>query len=155
METTLRLNAVAQTIAGRRNTVSLPAPLRAVYPLTTPTSLNLRTRAAHSDSADCPSERSSSSSGCPTVLASRAQEKFLPAVELRPGLESFLNRMYVLLRAKRASIGRARMGLMDFEAQGSQGPQAILDVCRGHLTTKQRRKEQTLILARPTTKTID
>ena len=37
---------LAQPIAGCRNTVSLPAPLRAVYPLTTRTSLNLRTRAS-------------------------------------------------------------------------------------------------------------
>ena len=28
------------------------------------------------------------------------------------------------------------MGLMDFEARGSQGPQAVLDVRRGLLTTK-------------------
>ena len=42
---------------------------------------------------------------------------------------------YVLLRAKRASVGRARMGLMDFEARGSQVPQTVLDVRR---TTRKR-----------------
>ena len=42
------------------------------------------------------------------------------------------------------------MGLVDFEAQGSQEPQVVLDVHRGRLTTRQRRKAQTLILAAPT-----
>ena len=51
--------------------------------------------------------------------------------------------------AAQASLGDARMGLMDLEARGSQGPQAVLDVRRGNLTTKQRRKTQTLILAAP------
>jgi len=46
------------------------------------------------------------------------------------------------------------MGLMDFEARGSQGPQAVLDVRRGLLTTRQRRKAQTLILAAPEKKEI-
>jgi len=44
------------------------------------------------------------------------------------------------------------MGLMDFEARGSQGPQAVLDVRRGNLTTLQRRKAQTLMLASPAKK---
>jgi len=57
----------------------------------------------------------------------------------------------LLARAAQASLGGARMGLMDFEARGSQVPQAVLDVSRGHLTTKQRRKAQTLILGRTAT----
>ena len=60
--------------------------------------------------------------------------------------------MALLARAAQASLGDARMGLMDFEARGSQGPQAVLDVRRGLLTTRQRRKTQTLILAAPTKK---
>ena len=58
--------------------------------------------------------------------------------------------MVFLALAERASLEGARMGLMAFEARGSQGPQAVLDVRRGLLTTQQRRKAQTLILAAPT-----
>src|SRR5512142_1157122 len=53
--------------------------LRAVTHLRLGASLNLRTRASHSNNADCPPERSSSSSGCPTVLESRDSGKVLPA----------------------------------------------------------------------------
>ena len=85
--------------------------------------------------------------------------------------------MALLARAAQASLGGARMGLMDFEARGSQGPQANVKrehnvfagyprpasvwtagalprgwLRRGLLTTRQRRKTQTLILPAPTKK---
>ena len=63
----------------------------------------------------------------------------------RPGNKTYEESTIVLflLRPKGASVGRARMGLMGFEAQGRQVPQIVLDVHRGHLTTRQRRKAQT------------